>query len=434
MLVVTFGLMQFLLISGICYFEFKNKSPVVFLWGTLLIMFGVTHLFASIIGDIQYNDVTLLEASVFVILFCFFYICARIFIMRDILKLHQTYNAILYSFVKRRDGHHLKCLLFTLLTLVILFRILIISYASGGILDSSWGGIREYQISVSYLNYGQILNVLFFVLSGILLIFLIEKKRILVLTTMSLLIINILITRNRIEVLPLICPFVTLFIFKTKRLNIKTILSLLVMGSGIVFIIYGLRAYRYYGSIVNFLMRFNSSEFMNQIMEFIQTNNGELGLRRYFYYFIDNNNNFTDFGKGFSYIRMLLVFLPTKWSFGIKPNDFAITMGAAVGMAPGGSMHPTLFGDCYANLGWCGILLGIFWAVYALLCDKLIVSRQSIISSILIYSLNATMFCIIGRGAVYNAFSIVAWGTLIIFLFDTCFTRIVLHKHKKIKL
>ena len=423
MLLVTFGVMQFLLISWICYFEFRNKSSVVFLWGTLLIIYGVMHIFASFIGDINYDDAILLDASVFVVLFCCFYICTRILITDYVFIMQMHHKMLSSTLIEKQNANYMQYV-FILLALVILGRMLIINYASGGILNSSWGGIREYQTTVSYMNCGQILNVLFFVLSGILLIFLILRKRILALATVFLLIINVLITRNRIEVLPLICPFISLFIFKTKKVNINTILWLIIIGISTIFIIYGLRAYRYYGSVANFFINFNGSDFINQIQEFIKTNNGELGLRRYFYYFIEHNNNFVGFGKGASYIRMLLVFIPTKWSVGIKPNDFAITMGTAVGMGPGGSMHPTLFGDCYANLGWWGIFLGIFWAIYATLFDKLITSRKNITSSCLIYSLNASMFCMVGRGAVYNAFAIVAWGTLVIVLFDICFTRI----------
>ena len=115
---------------------------------------------------------------------------------------------------------------------------------------------------------------------------------------------------------------------------------------------------------------------------------------------------------------MLMVFIPTRFSFGLKPDDFAIAMGSAIGMGPGGSMHPTLFGDCYANLGFAGILFGILWAVLATHLDKIILSVRKNELRVLMYSLVASMFTIIGRGAVYNAFFTIVYGTLVIFFLD----------------
>lgn len=115
---------------------------------------------------------------------------------------------------------------------------------------------------------------------------------------------------------------------------------------------------------------------------------------------------------------MLFVYIPTRWSLGLKPDDFAISMGHAYGMAAGGSTHPTLFGDCYANLDIFGIFLGAFWAIYVTIADRIIISRKHSLSAILIYVLNAVVYVIIGRGSVYNGFWFIAYGVPLILLIE----------------
>ena len=61
------------------------------------------------------------------------------------------------------------------------------------------------------------------------------------------------------------------------------------------------------------------------------------------------------------------------------------------------SMHPTLYGDCFANLWWFGIILGHFWALLVLL---------------------GTAYVIVGRGSVYNGLFYAFAGTLVILIVD----------------
>jgi len=195
--------------------------------------------------------------------------------------------------------------------------------------------------------------------------------------------------------------------------------------------VYGLRTFRHYGTLSDFVKEFEIVDFWNRINLSIESGSGELGLRRAFYYFIQNNNQFEGFGTGATYLRMILVYLPSKLTFGIKPDDFAQTMGSAVGMGAGGSMHPTLFGDCYANLGWAGILLGMFWAAFCSISDRIIVRFNNISDKVCCYILVASCYVIIGRGSVYNSFFIMAWGIPLIWVVRYCLRRM---SHIKIKL
>lgn len=115
---------------------------------------------------------------------------------------------------------------------------------------------------------------------------------------------------------------------------------------------------------------------------------------------------------------MLLVYLPTRWSLGLKPPDFAISMGHAVGMLPGGSVHPTLFGDCFANFNYFGMLMGVFWAYFVKLTDKIYIyfAKRNFLFGACVYILMCCYYVIIGRGSVYNPFTFVAYGLPFVYL------------------
>ena len=63
-----------------------------------------------------------------------------------------------------------------------------------------------------------------------------------------------------------------------------------------------------------FISSFSFSDFNKKVLSAILTGEGELGLRNIFYYFIDFNNQFTGFGVGATYLRVLLFWLPGSLS------------------------------------------------------------------------------------------------------------------------
>ena len=136
----------------------------------------------------------------------------------------------------------------------------------------------------------------------------------------------------------------------------------------------------------------------------------------YYQNFIQQNNNFEGFNKGYTYIRILLVYIPSQWSFGIKPQSFDLYMGKAIGMIAGGTTHPTLFGDCFGNLNWFGIILGGLWASIANVIDNHISRQKDNFFKIMVFFLAAYSFVVIGRGSVYNGFEEFAWGALFLFI------------------
>lgn len=413
---IILGIIQFILISIICFFEFKRKSPSIFLWATLFIMFAFMHLITSINNYTVFSDETIIKASLFVILFCVLYLFIRI-VFYKLEKKRLKYSSIKLAInnivINKKNIYNLL----VLLSIVILFRLIPFIISSDGLLSTSWSSGRKYTASLDYLNSYQVISILYYIFAGVLLISIYNKNWWISVVTILLLLSFVILTRNRIEVLPLFVGIITFWIFKTDKIKIRTIFIGLILIVIVVYVVYGLRVFRHYGTIESFLNNFNFIEFNNKVFNYLLTDNGELGLREDFYYFIENDNNFENFGKGHSYIRMLLVFIPTSWSLGLKPPDFAQSMGAAVGMVLGGSTHPTLFGDCFANFGFLGILMGIFWGIYVCITDTICINTRNSIDKLLIFSLFGVTFAIIGRGSVYNSFVFVAWGLLLLFIY-----------------
>lgn len=391
----------------ISYGEYQRKSPAVFMWATLLLMFGTTHLITTLISSYDYSYQVQVEASSFVIMFMLIYSAIRFLTTQksrrsEILILNQEGN----------DSKHVG--LFLMLVTAIGWRLYKYIQFAGNLFVTSWGLGRDYSSTLEYFNSNQILSILFYLSSGLFLYCLIQRKHLSTLLSASIIAFQVIVTRNRIEVLPLMVGLITYFILKHRKLHTREILVLSVLGVISIYLVYALRAFRHYGSIETFINDFSVADFQERVANLFRTENGELGLRRDFYYFLQNNNKFKNFGKGHSYIRMLLVFIPTRWSFGIKPPDFAISMGAAVGMGVGGSTHPTLFGDCYANLGWWGVMLGGFWALFSSIFDRIIYRQKNYRNKVLLFNLIATSFIIMGRGSVYNGFVIMAYGTVLL--------------------
>ncbi len=427
-MVIFLALVQLALIGVISIMELRRKSPIVFLWGTLAVMFGVMHLLSSFSRNSSYPESTLIESSVFTIFFSLMYLVPR-FILMNIKS--YSFGKFNYEYIKNKLKDSKTTILTIILLLIVVRSIYVLAKYSGGLFLSSWSLKRAYSTSLNYLSIDKILKVIFFSLSGLPVITFIKKQYKVTFLLMIIMLFSVIVSRNRIEILPIAVSLMMLVLFSKKRIKLSTIIMVVFIGILVIYSIYGIRIFRHAGTVDNFLSMYSLSTFNDKVFEHINTDNGDLGLRKYFYHFISKDNHFFGFGQGSTYIRMMLVYIPTRFAFELKPSDFAVTMGAAVGASIGGSIHPTLFGDCYANFGWYGIFLGIFWAIFAELGDYIIVSRRKMSDSILIYAIYAVSYVIIGRGSVYNGFIYIAYGVPIIMILSYLYIftpKIVLFK------
>lgn len=397
----------------------------LFLWATLLVMFSFLHFASVISGLLDYPIWVYNEASLFVIIFDLLYIATRMITRNN--GCNELYFQKKFQILKVSKSTKKMYYLLWILLLASIMMVFYKSYkATGSIFSSSWGALLIYTREQDYVNAGRLLSPFFFPSAALLFLcrFCKSWKKYLP-AVIVLLILNEIITRNRIQILPLLCFGIVLYLLNNK-LTVKSILIFLFVGAFVIYVVYGLQIFRYYGTFQNFADNASFETLNNQILDKILRGEGELGLRNIFYYFISQNNNFDGFGEGHTYLRMLLFWLPTSWSGGVKPDDFAIAMGKALDPSSWGySVHPTLYGDCYANFGVYGALMGIFWAVFVNVSDSITLRSSVILQYICVMSF-ACFFVIIGRGSVYNAFIWLISGLLVLF-----FVNHVLKKNVK---
>lgn len=412
-MVVFLSVIQFLCIVVIMVLEFNKKSPAVFLWATVFLMFGVMHMVSCIAGTNAYSGAVLNEASLFVIGFCAVYALKRILLLKGRVTTPHPYLEDGYlTQLSRQVSRAESTFFFVVLCMAVVADIADKVIAMGGLGNTSWGASREMQ--QSYLNISQITSVIFLLLSGLLLYALMRRHYTYAGMVALVILIKVVISRNRVEVIPLFACLLGYYLIKRRRITIKMVIFCLICACLVIYVVYALRAYRWYGTIDNFLHTVTFQNFNEQILEFFREDNGELGLRKWFYYYIDGDNQFKDFGQGHSYLRVLMTFIPTRFSLGLKPADFAQAMGSAIGMIPGGSMHPTLFGDAYANFGIWGIFAGAFWAGYVTLADKIMEFLRNDICVFFAYTICAYAYVVEGRGAIYNGNVMMAYGLVVL--------------------
>lgn len=412
-MVVFLSVIQFLCIVVIMVLEFNKKSPAVFLWATVFLMFGVMHMVSCIAGTNAYSGAVLNEASLFVIGFCVLYALTRILLLKGRITAPHPYLEDGYlTQLSRQVSRAESTFFFVVLCLAVVVDIADKVIAMGGLGNTSWGASREMQ--QSYLNISQITSVIFLLLSGLLLYALMRRHYTYAGMVALVILIKVVISRNRVEIIPLFACLLGYYLIKRRRITIKMMIFCLICACLVIYVVYALRAYRWYGTIDNFLHTVTFQNFNEQILEFFREDNGELGLRKWFYYYIDGDNRFKDFGQGHSYLRVLMTFIPTRFSLGLKPADFAQSMGSAIGMIPGGSMHPTLFGDAYANFGIWGIFAGAFWAGYVTLTDKIMEFLRNDICVFFAYTICAYAYVVEGRGAIYNGNVMMAYGLVVL--------------------
>lgn len=385
-------------------------------------MFGLTHFLEIAEDRYSFSEGVQTEASVFVILFCLLYGGTRFIILRrGSSRLASVLTGISDSHMR---GDEQSGILYAGLAVSAVYSIAQTIRTAGGFMSTAWGLSRKLGVSASYVNFsGHLGGCAYYALSGLFLCSLLRKERGGIFISALCILSVAIITRNRITVTPLLAGGTGFLLIRVKKIKLSFILLGVLAGVATFFIVYGLHTFRHYGSLGNALANVSISGLLSRISGMLKDDSGELGLYKWFYYFIMHNNSFKSFGRAHTYLRMLMVFVPTRFAFGLKPDDFAIAMGSAAGMGPGGSMHPTLFGDCYANLGFAGIFLGILWALLVTQLDRIILSMKTNESKVLAYSLMASMYIIIGRGAVYNAFFNVAYGSLFLVLTDKILRR-----------
>ena len=416
---ILLGFIQFILICYILCKEVEKNSPVSFLWATLFVIFAFPHLVTVFTHDLPYSDLVISEASLFVILFCLLYIVFRNRKRCDFIYLYKEKLVIKSERIKGSIAETIAMVLFVS---SMMYTLLSIVRTNGGVMNTSWWTVRE--VETGYLSIQTLAKHIIFTFSGLSLYYLLTNRRIKSTLVILLFVLLVVVTRNRVQIIPVLTFFITIYIIKISKIQLKHIVLAIICAILAVYILYAIRAIRWLGTLSDAIDRVSWDYINGTVMRLLSERDGELGLRQYFYFFIENNNQFEGFNRGYTLIRMLMVYIPSRFSLGFKPQSFDLVMGQAIGMVSGGSMHPTLFGDVFGNFYWLGVLGGGFWAAFANVVDRVISRQSSAFYKIMVFFLASYSYVVIGRGSVYNGFEVLAWGVLLLVITKPFFLKL----------
>ena len=420
---VFIALLQLVVGLYIVYFEYKRRSCGIYLWAMMIVIFCLTH-FITVIQYTPSNRYPLwgyTAASLFALFFNIIYLAMRIIVSRK--------TTIPKINIQDRDSLSINQdrfmkWLFWIMCGSAFIRIYHLAKFSGGLLSTSWGDMLNS--GGGYFGVEQIFRIIFYCTASVIFPALYYKKRGLAIASILVVLFVTLITRNRADILPLLIAVVAYILNVTKRINLRLVLKLSLFAVASLVLIYSVLLFRFYGSIDNFVESADMMVFAEDVNSSLHEggDGGDLSVKEAFYFFIYKDNNFPGFNSMHTYVRMALFFLPTQWSFGLKPDDFAETMGFAWDPSAGRgfSMHPTLYGDCFANMYYFGVFLAIFWALFVHFLDKLL-DKRSIIYKQCGVVIVGSAFIMIGRGSVYNPFVSIVYELLILYVISALCRR-----------
>ncbi len=408
------GILALVLMLAILLFEFKRRSTSMFLWVSIIAFFGISHLGACI--NLSYENRILNEVTAFSVLFCIFYILVR-FICSRIKGLHIniSYNEFSNGFSKQ-DESICKLFFFMLILSTLMYFFNLLSHA-GSISSISKSAVYENR---SGSNLILIVSYLWTASSPVMFLYMIKRKmKYSIVCAACILIVSVVtFTRTYLVVLFIV---ITLYYLYNGKIRFRKILILGCIVCIGIYSMYLLRGFRYFYSFSD-LGTISFFDIHNKSMWLLNQKSGDIYLSDYFYKLVNIQNNYPGLGTGAGYIRLLLLPIPSSLSFGLKPQDICITLGELFGSGIVSSVNftvtPTLFGDCYANFGFYGFIMGGVWAIIVSLLDCVGYRKSNAIKGLSIVLISSA-YINIGRGTIYNAmagifYSLIIYGIAII--------------------
>ncbi len=174
--------------------------------------------------------------------------------------------------------------------------------------------------------------------------------------------------------------------------------------------------------IIGIIMTGQLTEYMSAF-EKIDLSGGESNIYRYYNYVIDKSYDHYPYHAWVTIKRLLLLYLPTGWAPNIKPADITYTfytdafadgifdesayysrLKSLIEAGQPGSIHPTLWGDAYANGGPVGILIYPVWLGFILVLLERYIRKLNSAGIFLIVPLTIAGYLMIARGNIVIGF------------------------------
>jgi oligosaccharide repeat unit polymerase len=415
MIIISFIIMLIVFLNGFI-FEYKNKSPfLIFYIGLFVLVIYPSFINIFLFDEKLYQDNIYIEANLFSSLYLLvLFLFRKIFI--DVFRIKNIW----LDFVDDRKNKNYSDLnIIYIILLILCFICFIVGlklFSFSALMSLNWWDLvrsnSKLVILGTYLSY---------ISCGILIAsHFSNNKREKILSyfiTTAFLVFSVFVLKTRSYVLMFLVPMFLYLIYSKKGIQlIKPIIFSVIIAFLFVFS----RAVRHSSDLNEFL----SADIGLSITDASQ--GAESTFIDAFYYFIYFNNNFPGFEKNFTLIRILLFWFPD-----FKPVEFSYLMHSAYfGSSPGEglSMHPTVFGDAYANAWWFGAFIySIFLAFYISMLESLVrffdSSRDYF--KVIVFSIISIVSLIFARGAIYNAFMYSFLPIIFLFILIYFFNKIL---------
>ena len=216
---VAMACVQLITICIAGYYEYRKGSISMFLWATLLLLFGIPHFIGVLFATYDYDSSVMIQASLFVALFNIIYLLFRITILgrKRALDFRNEFKRKVYG-LRTVESKRLIRVLFMCLVASLAILVYLSVSLFGGLLATSWGGFYSLPGSVYALNkvvFAKLISMhLLFVSGGVIIPLWLTKRRYPSIACMLIIVCHVLITRNRIEILPVLW---LLFFFMPQR-------------------------------------------------------------------------------------------------------------------------------------------------------------------------------------------------------------------------
>jgi hypothetical protein len=382
------------------WIEYRLRSPSLIFWLGLGAFFILPNVYDLLAGHEAYPGETIMRTSLFAFGFNMTYLLARL----ALLRLSGPYDV--FERFQGALGRKLEPFDVGLVAAFVvgcLLWLAALQFYGGGVLTASWTAMLAVPTWLSMPA-----TALTAVAAGCFTILIIRRRYPEAIGLLLLFLFVVVAVKARSLLAPLFLPLALWGLLRTRDLRPKLVALGLV--TFFAFSVFALQILRWSAGEEG-LAGLRDLQQVRAVAEgYFQQglSVGEFGRRDTFYRFADEHNAFPGFGEGRTYRRLLLMPIPSGIAnmFGeVKPRDFAMDMWNASRdnyEDLGGTDHPTIYGDGYANFGMSGILLGAFWAIAFMLIDLFLLRLRV---NVFVASLApmAGFHSLLARGSVYNS-------------------------------
>jgi len=396
--------------------EYRTYNVALLAWLTLAVIYVIPSIFDPYVIGPTVKDETLLNSSLFAFIFTFLYLATRMVTCGSETCGYQGlgWEGIVERLRANSRAPHAVKVMTWLCLLALLLCVMSIVSVSGlsGLLSGTYHTYRMGSNRMMFLLAAFLLSVG----SGGLFIAWARGYRVPAAVIAAASFLVYLISKTRQVVIPMVVPVFLFMIYRNKSVK-----GYLKIGFVIAVAYYGalfLQVVRYQGTFVEGIASISQLGLYRQFAQIASAGGGEASTRFGFYTVMQDGHN----------IRSLFIFIPKSLVPSLKVDDtdvhiYRLHYGDLESAYP--TMHATLFGNSFANLGFYAVAIGVLFALVAHLVN-IFLARMPEILRIMIYGETGKAFMMIGRGSVYNAIAGFSYILVLILL-----TYVILIRERK---